>query len=358
MSIWRFADHLPAVPPEFRITLGEGNTPLLRSRRIGPEAGLERLFFKLEQINPSGSYKDRFAAVAISAMRAQGKSRCVASSSGNTGAALAAYCAAAGIACEIAIVESAPAAKLLQMLAYGARLKRVRGFGLDQEITSRALDQLAEMGGEHDAALQISAYRYSPLGMSGVQTISYELQEQSLPLELKLDHVFVPAGGGGLALAVARGFARLSLLDEQQRTPAVHVVQPQGNDTIATPLRERRVRAQAVTCTSAVSGLQVPSVIDGNETIAECRATGGTGFTVDDEQVWRCQARLAHEEGIFCEPAAAVALMGALQAVESGAIAKDATMVCLVTGSGFKDAASIERMTQHVTCPTVELSEL
>ena len=358
MSIWRFADRMASVAPQQRITLGEGDTPLVHSRRIGPSIGIDRLYFKLESAGPSGSYKDRFAAVAISAMLAQGKSRCVASSSGNTGAALAAYCAAAGISCEIAIVETAPTAKLLQMLAYGARLQRVRGFGLDKEITQRTFDRLAEIGKAEDAALQISAYHYSPIGMSGVQSISYELREQTAELGVGLDHVFVPAGGGGLALAVVRGFELLKASDDELSSPAVHVVQSEGNDTIATPLREGQSRARAVTCTSAVSGLQVPSIIDGNETIAECAASGGTGYTVSDAEVWSMQARLAREEGVFCEPAAAVALTGAVKAVELGEISPDAVVVCLVTGIAFKDPPSLERMAADCECPIISYSDI
>ena len=352
MSIWRFAQWLAPVATEYRLSLGEGATPLVRSRSIGPRAGLSQLYFKVESANPSGSYKDRFAAVAISAMCAEGKSRCVATSSGNTGAALAAYCAAAAMPCEIAIVESAPLGKLQQMLAYGARLKRVRGFGIDQQITHATFERLAELGRSPEAALQISAFHYSPLGMTGVQTISYELVEQLAETGQLLRHVFAPAGGGGLALAVARG-----LLDVNCEA-AVHVVQPEGNDTIATPLRNGEAQAHAVTCTSSVSGLQVPSVIDGNETIAECRASGGTGHTVSDIEVWKLQSQLAREEGIFCEPAGAVALAGAMKAVESGEVSKQETIVCLVTGTGFKDVASVERMTNDLVCPTVEVSEM
>mgnify|MGYP002701073894 FL=1 len=122
MSVWRWADHFESIPESFRLTLGEGETPLLHSRSIGPDAGLPNLYFKLETTNPSGSYKDRFAATAVSDMLARGKKRCVATSSGNTGAALAAYCAAAGIRCQIAVVETAPEDKLRQMLAYGLLL--------------------------------------------------------------------------------------------------------------------------------------------------------------------------------------------------------------------------------------------
>src|SRR5690606_22501691 len=137
-GIWHWAERLESAPsPASRISLGEGGTPLVLSRRIGPGAGLSRLFFKLESVNPTGSYKDRFAASAVSWMLERGVRECLATSSGNSGAALAAACAAAGIRCRLAIVETAPPAKLRQMLAYGAELFRVRGFGIDPETTRR-----------------------------------------------------------------------------------------------------------------------------------------------------------------------------------------------------------------------------
>jgi threonine synthase len=355
MSIWHYADLITAVPREHQITLGEGHTPLLRSRRIGPSAGLTNLYFKLETGNPAGSFKDRFGAAAISHMRSTGKVRCIATSSGNTGAALSAYCAAARIECWIAIVETAPLSKLRQMLAYGANIFRIRGFGLDPEVSERTFLELQRMGSRADSAVQISAYHFSPAGMSGVQTLAYELAEQA---ESPLDHVFAPAGGGGLCLALARGFTQLVAASRLARSPAVEIVQPCGNDTIATPLRRGDPQAQTVTATTRISGLQVPNVIDGHAALTECRATGGSGHAVADEFIWETQRRLAREEGIFTEPAGATALAGALQAAQEGRIAPDAHMVCLVTGTGFKDEASVTRMLEGVEAPLLELDEL
>ncbi|MCC6491773.1 MAG: pyridoxal-phosphate dependent enzyme [Pirellulales bacterium] len=357
MSIWRFAELLPPIDAGCRLSLGEGDTPLVPSRRIGPVRGAKRLFLKVESGNPTGSYKDRFAAVAISAMRAAGKTRCIASSSGNSGAALAAYCAAAGIRCEIAIVETAPLGKLTQMLAYGAQLQRVRGFGVDARITQATCARLETLALDAGAALQITAFRYCPIGMQGVQTISYELHEQTRTSPSPIRHVFVPAGGGGLALAVARGFQQLTAQSPGEG-PAIHIVQPLGNDTMVTPLRSGARLAQEVACTTAITGLQVPSIIDGNEVIDACRQSGGTGYLVSDSEVWSMQARLAAEEGVFCEPAGAVALCGALQAIERGEVNPDEAMACIVTGSGFKDMASVDRLVQNQSCPTVEYSAL
>ncbi|HEX4054235.1 MAG TPA: pyridoxal-phosphate dependent enzyme [Tepidisphaeraceae bacterium] len=336
---------------ESSISLGEGQTPLLLSRHIGPSVGLSNLYFKLETVNPSGSYKDRFAAAAISLMLKEGKKRCLATSSGNTGSALAAYCAAAGMSCEIVILETTPNEKLKQMAAYGAKLFKVRGFGPQPDVTQRVFARLQQMGNCGDCALQISAYCYSPGGMAGIETISSELAAQ---LSSGIDHVCVPAGGGGLTLSIARGFERLP---SGFSRPRIHCVQPEGNDTIASAIRSGASKARSVTCTTKISGLQVSNVLDGNEVIAACRKSGGNGYLVTDIAVWEMQRRMAREEGIFCEPAAAVALAGALNAFAAGEIRADERVVCIVTGIGFKDLHAIDKITANSQCPVLELSQ-
>ena len=200
-----------------------------------------------------------------------------------------------------------------KLSAYGARILRVKGFGIDREITDRTFATMAELGERDDVALQISAYKYSPLGMAGVETIAFEIAGQLGPV----NHVFVPAGGGGLTLAVANGFHKLVERRQLLSYPRVHCVQPAGNDTIAGPLRRGSNRARAVECTTSISGLQVPSVIDGDQVIPACRTWGGNGHIVEDAEVYSVQRQLAEQEGIFCEPAGAVATTAALAAVGS-----------------------------------------
>ena len=347
MSIWRFADRLPAIPEAFCITLGEGDTPLLRSNKIGPSLGLENLYFKIETANPTGSYKDRFAAGAVSHLLKNQSPLCLGTSSGNTGAALAAYSAVAGLRCVLAIVDTAPQDKLQQMLAYGAQLVRIRGFGTDATITNEIAQGLRTLAGELKTEVQISAFKYSASGMAGVQTISWELAEQ---MPEGIDHVFSPSGGGGLTLAVARGFE-----SSDTHSPAIHCVQPHGNNTIAGPLRDGRNRARSCgECSSEISGLQVAGVIDGHDTLTACRQSGGTGYLVDDAEVYSLQKRLARDEAIFTEPAGAVALAGAVQALEKSTLSPDSRIVCLVTGSGFKDSVALQRMTNEDDCPIVD----
>ncbi len=344
MSMWDYINDLPQlqhVELNNIVTLGEGHTPLVPSPNLGPSVGLRQLFFKLESANPTGSYKDRFAAAAVADMRQRGQSLCLATSSGNTGAALAAYCAAASMKCKIAVVENAPQGKVRQMRAYGAELYTVREFGPNSTVNQQVMEGLAGLVRQGRGALQISAFCYSPIGMHGVQTIAYELAAQR---PQGIQHVFCSAGGGGLTLAIARGFEQLGTSGKLTRGPAVECVQPQGNNTIAGPLAQGQDRAQSVSCTTSISGLQVANVLDGNQTISACRASGGSGHLVSDETVYEVQQRLAREDGIFCEPAAAVTVAGALQAWREGRIAEDATVVCLITGTGFKDEKALQRL--------------
>lgn len=350
-GIWIYQHLLPPIAEEARLTLGEGNTPLVRSRYIGKALGLENLFFKLENLNPSGSYKDRFAAMAVSKLVEQGVHVCLATSSGNTGAALAAYCAVADIPCIMAIVDGAPDGKLQQMQVYGASTLMIRDFGKSPAVTTEVMAGLQELAKKYGTGVQISAYCYCPEAMQGVQTIAYEIAE----VLHRPAQVFVPAGGGGLTFAIARGFAKWETYKSISDRNIVHCVQPIGNDTIVSALAEGRDTAQSASeSKTAISGLQVPNVLDGDEVIQACRQTGGTGFSVHDKTVFECQDLLAKKEGIYCEPAGAVALAGVLKAVESGAIDKRQPVVCIVTGHGFKDPLSVQQIAAKAESSYIE----
>ncbi len=344
-GIWKYAHLLPKVRDAYQLTIGEGGTPLVRSRNIGPSLGLDNLYFKLENLNPSGSYKDRFAALSVSLIQEQQVGFCLATSSGNTGAALAAYSAVAKLPCLLAIVDGAPEGKLTQMRAYGAETLMVKDFGKDIQVTQATMSLLERIAIEHRSVVQVSAFRYSPLAMQGVQTIAYEIAEQVRDNHV---HVFVPAGGGGLTLAICKGFDRWKQEFPTYIKPIVHCVQPEGNDTIASSIQKKRHKATAVPAsTTAVSGLQVPNVLDGDEVVRYCLNNAGMGHTVPDEEVFSWQRRLAVDEGVYCEPAGAVALAGLANALKNKEIDTKDSIVCIVTGHGFKDPLSIQQMAAH-----------
>jgi len=312
------------------LSLGEGNTPLVESRAIGPALGIGRLRFKLENCNPSGSYKDRFAVAFATSMRDAGVRACVATSSGNTGAALAAYCARAGIGCILIVNDGAPAGKLLQIRAHGATVIRVKDFVVSPEVTQDTFAVLRALSKSEGIPLGVSAYSYCPEAMANVETIGRELTNQC---GTELTDVFVPAGGGGLFTAVSRGL--------RGSGAKAHAVQPEGCSTIVGAHQAGERRGRTVTSTTRISGLSVPFDIDASEALEELYAQGGLAIPVSDEEVWAAQRTLLHLEGIYTEPAGATALAGACRAARDGRIGRGSEVVCLVTGSGFKDTDSL-----------------
>ncbi|MBD2848272.1 pyridoxal-phosphate dependent enzyme, partial [Paenibacillus sp. IB182496] len=207
-GVWRYAALLPQLDAAHRLTLGEGNTPLVRSRAIARELGLHRLYFKLESANPTGSYKDRISAVGVSAALARGRAALIGTSSGNAGASVAAYAARAGLPYHLLVLEHVAEAKIGQALLHGARIRKIAGFGTSTEVGERVFRYIEAAAQRANWEVMITAFRYNALAMEGVKTIAFELYEQlggRAP-----DAVFAPAGGGGLCAGVDRGFAELA----------------------------------------------------------------------------------------------------------------------------------------------------
>ncbi len=332
--------------------MGEGDTPLLVSRRIGPERGARRLYFKLESCNPSGSYKDRFIAAELSSLMKRGVRTCVATSSGNTGSALAAGCARFDMRCHILVNDDAPVGKLIQMQAHGAKVIRVPRFVSDPGVTDRVFAQLRAYSKSAGAALVVSAFRYCPEGMGGVERIAWELTV-AFGGAKEIEGVFVPVGGGGLYSAVVQGFQKRG-----SAVPKVHVVQPAGCSTVAAAFARGEREVRPVTASTRVSGLSVPSDIDGGLALQRLRECGGTAFEASDKEIFAAQRLLMTQEGVYCEPAGAAALAGWLKARDAGVIDPSGAFVCLVTGHGFKDPVSVESAATKNPSRLLKLSEI
>jgi threonine synthase len=319
-----------------RVTLGEGETPLLQSARIGPSLGLPALYFKLENCNPSGSYKDRFCAAEMERILRLGARTCVATSSGNTGASLAAYCARYGVQCTIAVGQAVPEGKLAQMRAHGAQLLRLAGFDTSPEIGRRVGAILVKFSQEQKVPLVVSSYRHCPEGMRGVESIAVELDRQ---LPDGIDHVFVPVGSGGLFTAVCLGLAR-----RQGSVSKVHAVQAEKCSTVVAAWRRGDNEIREVESGTAVTGISVSYNIDGDVALRLLQQSHGLGLEVSDCAIFDAQRRMLEEEGIYAEPAGAAALAGLIQAVGEHRIDPSEKVVCLVSGAGFKDPDSISRV--------------
>jgi len=169
--------------------------------------------------------------------------------------------------------------------------------------------------------------------MAGVESIAEEL---ALQTKDRLDHVFVPVGGGGLYSAVVRGFQKSG------RVPKVHAVQPAGCSTVVAAFERGDGVIRSVASATRISGLSVPFDIDATLALGLLAECGGHGLAVSDDQVLEAQRLMLEQEGIYCEPAGATALAGWIDALDRRIVLPDETSVCLVTGHGFKDPATIE----------------
>jgi threonine synthase len=320
------------------VGLGEGNTPLVKGISM-PAAGRGgEVFFKSEHMNPTGSFKDRYAAAEAASMRQEGVTTCLATSSGNTGSALAAYCARAGIRCQVYVNEVTPEAKLRQILAHGAAVFRVKGFGASPECTEEVLRRLRDLADVRRARLAVSAYEFSPAGMDAVGAIASEVVAQlgGVP-----DRVFVPVGGGGMLTAIWRGFLRLRGESRIARLPRMVAVQPELNDTVVTPLSEGSDVARAVRTTTSISGLAVQFDIDATRALRSVRQSRGRGVLVSDAEILDAQAWLCVREGLFVEPAGAASVAGYLKAVSDNRVGRGERVVCILSGNGLKDPARV-----------------
>lgn len=326
-----------------RVTLGEGNTPLIPSKQVCRDLGLKNVFFKLENCNPSGSYKDRFSAAQVDFLLRSSVHCCLATSSGNTGASIAAFCARYGLKCTIVVGELVPPGKLEQMQAHGARLFRVPEYDTSPEVGQAVLKFLLNFSETYRMPFLISSYRFCPVGMSGVESLSAELLHQ---LNGEIHHVFVPVGGGGLFTAICRGF-----LKESSFIPRIHAVQTQGCSTITAAWLRGDSEIRSVISTTKVTGISVGYNVDGDEALRMLRRVDGLGLAISDEDIYAAQKMLLDREGIFAEPAGAASLAGLIAAFNAGQIDPSERIVCLITGSGFKDPNSISRAAAR--CPPI-----
>lgn len=323
---------LPGSGAEAPVALGEGGTPLIGLERLAAALGVEQVSGKAELLNPTGSYKDRIASVAVTLARASGRTLLLGTSSGNGGAALAAYGAAAGIPVVLRVAADAADGKLAQAKAYGASVELgepVLG-GSGYERTNRLVAELERRAHDAGAMLFVTAYRFLPEAMVGAETIGVELAEQTEGATA----IYVPVGGGGLLTAIDRGWRRTGA-----SPPRIVAVQPRGCATVVEALAARPAQVGEVTTT--VSGLQVSVLFDADGVTAALNASGGHATLVSDEEVRSAQRRLAAECGLLVEPAGAAALAGAIADARAGRLGPEDRVVLMLTGHGLKDWAGL-----------------
>ena len=340
-----YQDFLPVSDATPRITLLEGNTPLIESKHLAPRwAPNLRVFLKYEGLNPTGSFKDRGMTMAISKAAERGVTATLCASTGNTSASAAAYSARAGMMSIVLIPEGKIAlGKLAQALAYGARTLQVAGNFDD------CLNIVREITDHYPIELLNSL---NPMRMEGQKTGAFEICDV---LGAPPDFHVLPVGNAGNITAYWWGYLAYKEAGVTDRLPRMCGFQAAG----AAPLVHGAPVANPETIATAI---RIGNPARWHDAMAAVHDSGGLIDCVTDEEILEAYSELASQEGIFCEPASAASVAGLKKLIASGFFGREkATVVCILTGHGLKDpdnAIKIAATPEQVGADTQQVVEL
>jgi threonine synthase len=327
-TLWRYRELLPVKREENIVSLGEGMTPLLPLRNLGPRLHIPKLFLKDEGIIPTGTFKARGAAVGVSRAKELGVKVLAMPTNGNAGAAWAVYCAAAGIAAVIVMPEDAPPIPRGECAISGARLYLVKGLISDAgKIVARAVAAY----GWFDASTLKEPYR-----IEGKKTMGLELAEQfgwQMP-----DVILYPTGGGVGIIGIYKALMELKEMGwVEGKLPRLVAVQATGCAPIVRAFEEKRTESDfwegANTC---AFGITVPKALGDFLVLDAVYRTNGCAVAVTDAELLQASALLGKTEGVFICPEGAANLSAAIKLKASGWISPEDRVVLLNTGSGLK----------------------
>ena len=305
--------------PLAALPLGQGGTPTISFD--WPEARRLRLELKLEYLAPTGSFKDRGAAMLIGAAWSAGATAFVEDSSGNAGAALAAYAAAARISAEIFVPANAPQAKQSQITAVGGNIHTVDG---DREAVASAAEQYAEEQG-----IPYLSHNRSPYFSEGMKPAAEEIAKHGLP-----DAIVLPVGNGSLLIGLHRGFTELIQLNQIKRMPRLYAIQAMNVSPLASAWRNHEPRAAEPTIADGIAVSKPPRIA---QMLDALRESGGAAGVVSEMEIESAKQTIL-QRGLFVEPTSAVPLAALRRLVERGMIAEDERVLIPLTGSGLKSS--------------------
>ena len=314
----RYRDFLPLTPATPMITLGEGDTPLVRSRTLEKELRCGELYFKLEGCNPTGSFKDRGMVVAVAKAVENNSSSIICASTGNTSASAAAYGARFGLKTVVIIPRGKIAmGKMAQVLAYGAQIIGIRG-NFDQ-----ALQIVRALTAKYPVILVNSL---NPNRIEGQKTAAFEIVDE---LGNAPDYLFIPVGNAGNITAYWKGFVEYRDIGKASHTPKMMGFQAAGAAPIVLgrPVRNPRTIATAI---------RIGNPASWQKAVAARDESGGVIDSVTDEEIMSAYRLMATREGIFGEPASGASLAGLVKWAKREDFS-DKRVVCIVTGTGLKD---------------------
>ena len=350
-NLWRYFELLPLRNKNNIVDIGAGYTPLHKADKLAKRLGLNNLYIKNDTVNPSFSFKDRPAGVAVSKSIELGLEAVGSPSTGNLASATAAHAARAGIPCYIFIPHDIEQAKILQVQAYGANIIPVNG-------TYDDANRLASYAGDkyNIGIVNINLRTYY---VEGSKTLAFEVCEQlgwNAP-----DHVIVPTGSGAMLCAIDRGlkeFEKINLITNNNTK--ITSAQPEGCSPVVDAIKNKTNVIQPVKKPNTLAkSLAIGEPGDGVFAVETVNNSGGYGENANDEEIRESIRLLASTEGIFAEPGGAVSIAVLLKLVRDGKIDANEKVVCYVTGNGLKapEAAFLQQPKLRVVEPKREVLE-
>ena len=315
----KYRDFLPVTPQTPIITIGEGDTPLVRSQKLEREIGCGELYFKLEGCNPTGSFKDRGMVVAVAKAVEAKNSAIICASTGNTSASAAAYGAVCGLTVFVVVPKGNIAlGKLAQAIVYGAKIIAIN------DNFDKALELVRALAQKHPIALVNSL---NPHRIEGQKTGAFEIVDA---LGDAPDYLFIPLGNAGNITAYWRGFMHYKQAGKAKNTPKMMGFEAEGSAAI--------VRGKPIPNPKTIaSAIRIGNPASWQKAVAARDESGGVIDYVTDEEILSAYKLLAVKEGIFGEPASAASVAGLIKKEKSGIDFSDEKVVCVITGTGLKD---------------------
>ena len=335
-NLWRYREILPVTSESSILSLGEGFTPLLNARRLGDKLGLPNLYLKDESQNPTGSFKARGMAVAVSKAHELGIRRLAVPSAGNAGGALAAYAAKAGIEAAIVMPYGTPQANRFECALHGARVTLVPGSIKD---CGRVMRESLQGEGWFDVSTLREPYR-----VEGKKTMAYEIFEQldgHLP-----DAMIYPTGGGTGLIGMWKAFAEMQELGWiGDRRPRMFAVQAHGCAPMVRAFAEGAERAEEwQNPETLASGLRVPAAIGDFLILSAVRKSRGAALAVSDTDMLAAVREIAETEGLLTSPEGGATLAGLKKLLFDGLLAGHESIVLFLTATGYKYMEVMEQL--------------
>ena len=342
-DIFRYRALLPVSKLDLASPLRVGQTPLYAAPRLGAKAGLKNLYLKDDGQNPSASFKDRAGAVALVRARETGAQVLCGASTGNAGSSMACLAASVAMPCVIFVPEKAPAAKIAQLLVFGAKVFAVNGTYDDAFDLCMAVCDKRGWFNRNTG--------HNPFTREGKKTAAFEIFEQLGKIP---DWVAVPTGDGNIIAGIWKGFCDLKEAGIAARTPKMLCAQSVESQAISSTVWKlqkagkkavdwSQVQIAPVRATTVADSISVDIPRDGLAAVRAVIESGGAAVAVPDAEILGAIPEIARGAGVFAEPAASCAWAGLRKAARDGLVKPDETVVCMITGNGLKDIASARK---------------